>query len=214
MQSSQGKAFFQQTLSSNSKVTIEEAIFRSEMAFRPANLKEHKQFWKDEILKNHPQKSTLLQWIEGVKLEEFLNPFTDTEFQGIKLHSYYPSSQSFPNYVPEEFEDFMDNTVQEWVSTGALQDWETVRVPGEPVVPTVVSPLGVEPSKPRALWDGRFVNEFCRDIPFSMDNASKVSEIAWQDAYFFKLDHKNGYQHVPLHRSSWKYFGIFWKGKY
>ena len=214
MQSSQGKAFFQQTLSSNSKVTIEEAIFRSEMAFRPANLKEHKQFWKDEILKNHPQKSTLLQWIEGVKIEEFLNSFTDTEFQGIKLHSYYPSSQSFPNYVPEEFEDFMDNTVQEWVSTGALQDWETVRVPGEPVVPTVVSPLGVEPSKPRALWDGRFVNEFCRDIPFSMDNASKVSEIAWQDAYFFKLDHKNGYQHVPLHRSSWKYFGIFWKGKY
>ena len=77
------------------------------------------------------------------------------------------------------------------------------------VIPTVVSPLGIEPYKPRALWDGRFVNEFCRDVPFSMDNATRVAEVAWENAYFFKLDHKNGYQHVPLHRDSWKYFGFF-----
>ena len=89
-----------------------------------------------------------------------------------------------------------------------------MRKPNEPLIPTVVSLLGVEPSKPRALWDGRFVNEFCRDIPFSMDNASKVAEVSWGNAYLFKLDHKNGYQHVPLHRDSWKFFGIYWKGKY
>ena len=53
-------------------------------------------------------------------------------------------------------------------------------------------PPGVEPSKPRALWDGRYGNEFCRDLPFSMDNAAKVAEVAWGDVYFFKIDHKNG----------------------
>ena len=47
-----------------------------------------------------------------------------------------------------------------------------------------------------------------------MDNVERVAEISWENAYFFKLDHKNGYQHVPLHRSSWKFFGVFWKGTY
>ena len=214
METTKGREFFQQVLDSKSNVTLEEAIFRSEQAFKPANLQEHLQFWEEEILKDHPQKTNLLGWIKGVKIEEFLKSFTSTEFQGIKLNSYYPHAQSFPNYVPSEFESFMDNTVQEWSSLGILQEWEKIRTHKEPIIPTVVSPLGIEPNKPRALWDGRFVNEFCRDVPFSMDNATRVAEVAWENAYFFKLDHKNGYQHVPLHRDSWKYFGIFWKGKY
>ena len=103
----------------------------------------------------------------------------------------------------------MDDTVKEWVESGALMDWEKVRKPNEPFIPTVISPLGIEPTKPRALWDGRFVNEFCKEIPFSMDNVVKVAEVSWENAYFFKLDHKNGYQHVPLHRDSWSFLGYF-----
>ena len=38
-----------------------------------------------------------------------------------------------------------------------------------------------------------------------MDNAAKVAEVAWAQAYFFKLDHKNGYLHIPLHPGSWKF---------
>ena len=75
--------------------------------------KKHKQFWEEEILKQHPQKKTLLSWIEGVKIEEFLNSFTDSEFQGVKLHSHDPHSQAFPNYVPQKFKTFMDDTVKE-----------------------------------------------------------------------------------------------------
>ena len=80
----------------------------------------------------------------------------------------------------------MDNTVQEWSSLGILQEWEKIRRHKEPFIPTVVSPLGIEPNKPRVLWDGRFVNEFCRDIPFSMDNATRIAEVSWENAYFFK----------------------------
>ena len=47
-----------------------------------------------------------------------------------------------------------------------------------------------------------------------MDNAPKIAEVAWEEVYFFKIDHKNGYLHVPIHKKSRKYFGIFWKGKY
>ena len=207
-------SFYKQILSSKTKVTLEEAIFRSEQAFRPSNLQEYQNFWEQEILKDHPHKLNLIKWISGVTLEEFLNSFTESEFQGETLNSYYPLPKEFSNYVPAEFEVFMDNQIKEWVQNGALEEWDKVREPGDPFIPMVVSPLGVEPSKPRALWDGRYVNEFCRDIPFSMDNASKIAEVAWEGVYFFKIDHKNGYLHVPIHKNSRKYFGIFWKGIY
>jgi hypothetical protein len=108
----------------------------------------------------------------------------------------------------------MDENVQEWINLGVLEKWDDVRSPQDPEVPLVVCPLGVEPKKPRGLWDGRYVNEFCRDVPFTMDNAARVAEISWINAYLFKMDHKNGYFHVPLHADSRKYFGVFWKGIY
>ena len=58
------------------------------------------------------------------------------------------------------------------------------------------------------------MNEFCRDIPFSMDNAAKVAEVAWENAYFLKVDHKNGYLHVLIHEKSRKQIGICWNGIY
>ena len=143
--------FFRQLLTSKTKVTLEEAIFRSEKAFKPSNLQEHQDFWEQEILKEHPHKQNLMKWISGVTLEEFLNSFTDSEFQGEKLHSYYSPPREFSNYVRAEFETFMDIQVKEWVQNGALQEWEKVREPWDPSIPVGVSPLRVEPSKPRAL---------------------------------------------------------------
>ena len=80
--------------------------------------------------------------------------------------------------------------------------------------PTTVMPLGVEPSKPRAIWDRRFVNEHCKNITLIMDCVKKVAEFSWKGAYLFKLDHKNGFQHIPIHEHSRKLFGIFRKGRY
>ena len=206
--------FFKQILQGDQQVSLKDAIFRKEDLFVPSNLRNFYEFWEQEILKNHPHKDNLLKWIKGVEIEEFLNSYTSTEFQGMQLNSYYPEPKQFPNYVPEEFVPFMDKQVEEWVNNGALQPWKEAKKDGDPDIPTVISPLGIEPSKPRALWDGRYVNEFCRDMPFSMDNAAKVAEVAWEGAYFFKIDHKNGYLHVPIHEKSRKFFGICWNGVY
>ena len=149
---------------------------------------------------------------QGVKIEEFLNSFTKGDFQGIQLNSFYPHPQHFDNYVPESFHQFMDENVQEWFNLGVLEKWDDAKTADDPDIPLVVCPLGIEPKKPRGLWDGRYVNEFCRDVPFTMDNAAKVAEVSWTGAYLFKIDHKNGYFHVPLHKDSRKYFGVFWKG--
>ena len=86
----------------------------------PTNLQQFYEFWDQEILKDHPHRDNLLKWIKGVEIEEFLNSHTSTEFQGMKLDSYYPQPKEFSNYVPEEFIPFMDQQVQEWVGNGAF----------------------------------------------------------------------------------------------
>ena len=42
---------------------------------------------------------------------------------------------------------------------------------------------------------------------------ARVVDVAWTDIYFFKIDHKNGYQHVPIHEDSRKFFGCFFLGR-
>ena len=147
-------------------------------------------------------------------MEDFLSSFTTGTFQGMQLNSYYPEPQVFENYVPQQFEGFMDSNIKEWLDLGVLEEWDKVKLPSDPPIPVVVCPLEVEPKKPRGIWDGRYVNEFCRDIPFTMDNAAKIAEVSWKDAYLFKIDHKSGYFHIPLHKKSRKFFGVYWKGKY
>ena len=195
-------------------MNIQDAVFRSTEHFKIANLQNHLPFWEHVILKDHPHKENILRWLQGVKIEEFLNSFTKGDFQGIQLNSFYPQPQHFDNYVPESFHQFMDENVQEWFNLGVLEKWDDVKTADDPDIPLVVCPLGIEPKKPRGLWDGRYVNEFCRDVPFTMDNAAKVAEVSWTGAYLFKIDHKNGYFHVPLHKDSRKYFGVFWKGTF
>ena len=131
--------YYKEIISQNLNVTIEDAIFRDEDFFLPANIQNNIEFWELEILAQHPHKDNLLKWIKGVHFEEFLNSFTEGEFQGIKLHSYYPTPQQFTNYVPPEFEEFIDNQVQDWVRIGALLEWEKVRKQGQPQIPQVFS---------------------------------------------------------------------------
>ena len=103
--------FYRNILKNEMKLTVDDAIFRNEKLFSPANLKNNVDFWEKEILKDHPHKTAILGWIQGVKLEEFLNSFTRTEFQGRRLHSHYPEPIELQHYVPNEFEEFMDNQV-------------------------------------------------------------------------------------------------------
>ena len=59
----------------------------------------------------------------------------------------------YPNYVPEQFEQFMNENVQEWINLGVLQQWDLVKQPQDPAVPLVVCPLGVEPKNPEGSFD-------------------------------------------------------------
>ena len=124
-------------------MTIEDAIFRNESAFVPANLNRHRDFWEHVILKDHPHKQTLLGWLPGVHIQEFMNSFTSAEFQGITIHSVLPEPAFFDNYVPAKFTAFMNQTIRGWETLGVIK-----KVQEKPVI---VCPLGIEPNKPRAM---------------------------------------------------------------
>ena len=88
---------------------MEDAIFRNTDMFVPANLEKLIAFWEQEILRDHPHKNTILKWWQGVQLEELLNPFHTGNFQGTELNSFYTPDMQLPNYVPKEFEFFMND---------------------------------------------------------------------------------------------------------
>ena len=80
--------------------------------------------------------------------------------------------------------------------------------------PHMMLSLGVEPKKPRLIWDARWLNLMCRHLPFAMDGVGKVAQCAWKGAYQVTIDHKAGYHHVALSTESWQYFGFEWKGEF
>ena len=206
--------YYTQLLRSNTIVKLEDAIFRNEKAFKSGNLNVHKHFWETTILKDHPFKDRLLGWISGITIEEFLNPYTSFYFSGAQINSTHPKPVFLQNYAPPKFHSFVTITLKEWEIMGAIQKWKDTSESAYSKRPVVVCPLGIEPEKPRLIWDGRYLNEFIRDFPFSMDNAAKVSEIAWKGAYMFKLDHKNGFFHVTIAPASRKFFGFYWEGEF
>ena len=65
--------FIRDILKNKTEMSVEDAIFRNTDYFTTANLKNHLPFWEEEILKDHPHKETILRWLQGVQIEEFLN---------------------------------------------------------------------------------------------------------------------------------------------
>ena len=124
----------------------------------------------------------------------------------------YPQRRHFSNYIPDQWYPWVTNEVWSLVRKGVVVVWD-VKYSGSPS-PDIVAPLLMEEAKPRLCMDGGYLNLFCMDKKFSMDGAAKIPVVGWREMFQFSLDHKSGYFHVPLHKSSWKYFGFKWNNTY
>ena len=92
--------------------------------------------------------------------------------------------------------------VEQLVSTGCIARWADVADTSLYTKPHMVLPLGMEPKKPRLIWDARWLNLMCVHSPFTMDGVGKVAQCAWPGAHQVTIDHKSGYHHVALKPSS------------
>ena len=189
---------------------LPERVMRKEKEFMVGSLSLCADFWEREILADHPKKQLLMSWIKGVKIETFFKPFTREEYKGIKIEAKIPPPVQFSNYVPQEFFPWVSETVQEYKRIKMLVPWNQVRREEESIRPQLILPLGIEPNKPRLLWDARYLNLFLKQCPFTLEGVDKISTIGWENMYLFKIDHKAGYLHVPFHRESWTYLGVEW----
>ena len=73
-------------------------------------------------------------------------------------------------------------------------------------------PFTVEPSKPHLYQDARFLNNWMRDQPSSLDKLVDVSWYIYKASFLTKCDDKSGYDHILLTERSRKFFAIEWGG--
>ena len=80
--------------------------------------------------------------------------------------------------------------------------------------PHIVAPLTVEPTKPRLCINLMYLNNWIKDIPFSLDTLKNVPRSVRQNAYFTTIDDKSGFDNVLLSENSKDLVGFQWGGFY
>lgn len=140
---------------------------------------------------------------EGVQVEHFFHP----------IWGQFYNAQTPPVVwlkhaaICTEFSNSISDTIVQWVASGVLAIWGEV---GSVSPPHLTLPITVEPSKPRLCHDKRFLNLWICDLPFKLDYLSDLPRYVLPGHFQTTLDDESGYQHVRLHLSSEKYFGLEW----
>lgn len=156
--------------------------------------------------------NSALGWINNkVDIHDFMQPFKG-KFWGIEYDHSYPPPRRFNNASNcGKFVDFINAELISRLKSGAVSYLGRV---GEIEPPYIVSPITVEPTKPRLCINLMYLNCFMKDTPFSLDTLVNVPHIIKKCSYMTKLDDKSGYDHVFMSESSKKLLGFQWGGHY
>ena len=116
-------------------------------------------YWKSEIFQDHTSLETLLGWVRGLRLIEFIDRSRKGTCQG---HAYNGADLKpiveLPNHVPQEFDAWVDKEVAALVGKGCIARWSKVAYVSTHPKPKVTLPVGIEPTKPRFICDARYLN--------------------------------------------------------
>ncbi|CAN0015213.1 unnamed protein product, partial [Heterosigma akashiwo] len=77
----------------------------------------------------------------------------------------------------------------------------------------LILPLLVEESKPRLIWDGRWLNRFLSHAGLRWTQSRGWAPLHGKGAFMTSMDHKSGYHHLHLHPSSFRFFGLRFENK-
>ena len=103
-----------------------------------------------------------------------------------------------PNHVPTSHDGWINTEIESLVKEGSLAAWSTVADIKAQPRPRIHLPLGVEPNKPRLIWDARYLNSMCKHSPFQMDGVGNVAQCSWKGAQQVALDHMSRFQNISL----------------
>ncbi|KAJ3190897.1 hypothetical protein HDU67_006077, partial [Dinochytrium kinnereticum] len=151
-------------------------------------------------------RSRILRWVEhGVRVEEFLVPYDGT-FQNRRYTSAFPLPRVFRNYPvsPTHAQFVLEATESEILSGARIKLCPTREAPIS-LIPLIVSPTGVEPSKPRKFDDCTYLNLWMRPPHFHLPTLIDITH--WRVSVASIVDLKAAFFNIPIHPSSRKYFG-------
>ena len=131
------------------------------------------QYWKETILTTHPQRDEFLGYIGGVCLSEFIDPVSAGIFEGSQFKEADVTPIELPNHVPTSHNGWVKTEIKSLEQKGSLAAWSAVADTKAQPRPRICLPLGVEPNKPRFIWDARYLNSMCKHSLFKMDGVGK-----------------------------------------
>ena len=179
--------------------------------FVAGQIHEHIQEW-DKIVTGDEMKHEIMDWIKnGVDIKRYIQPFKG-KFWGQSYDHDFPPARIFQNSNKcKDFIQFISDTIHERLCNGSIGYAGKVGV-DEP--PYIVSPLTVEPTKPRLCVNMMYLNNWIIDRPFRLDGLKDVSKTVKLGAYFTSLDDKSGYDNAKTHKSCQYLMGFQWGGYY
>ncbi|KAK3252032.1 hypothetical protein CYMTET_38656 [Cymbomonas tetramitiformis] len=179
--------------------------------FRVGTIHECTQFW-DTVVTSSEMGLLVKEWAKnGVSILDFFQHFSGT-YEGARFDSRTPPKMQFKNHaIPDHLIPWISGKIQDELRWGAIRVWGKE---GECSPPHLVMPVGVEPAKPRKLNDARFLNLWCKDIPFTYESVTMLPQILEVGDPAFIMDQANGFFHVRLTEESQQYMGFLWDGVY
>ena len=165
--------------------------------------------WHDII---SDKDNKVLHWIDNkVDIHDFIVPFKGN-FWGRTYDHSFPPSRHFQNApICEQFVDFINEELTNRLRSGAITYLGKV---GDVEPPYLISPITIEPNKPRLCLNLQYLNCFMKDTPFSLETLSDVPRIVKRNSYMTKLDDASGYLHILMTQSSRPLLGFQWGGHY
>ena len=155
--------------------------------FLAGNLHRYLQQWKNLVIDQGD--IDILSWIEnGVDIHGFLQPFNGN-FWGVTYDDIFPPSRHFKNAKNcEQFVSFINSELEERLKSGAIS---LIGKVGEVEPPYIVSPITIEPSKPRLCINLMYINCFMKETPFKLDTLVDIPNMVKEDDFMTKLDDKS-----------------------
>lgn len=117
--------------------------------FLPGQVATVTKFWENEILPACPpeQVEMYCRWLEGGSVHEFVDEKEEGTFQGHAYRGIDLTPIELSNHVWAEHHNFVHTTI-----AGDTRPWHQVADVSIHRKPHMVTPLGVEPSKPRVTF--------------------------------------------------------------
>ncbi|CAC5355582.1 unnamed protein product [Mytilus coruscus] len=154
--------------------------------------------------------SEVLNWVNNyVDIHDFMQPFKGM-FWGVQYDDVYPPSRQFNNAGNcQEHIDFINDEITSRLQSGAGTLLGKV---GEVQPPHIVSPITIEPTKPRLCINLMYLNSFMKDTPFNLDTLVDVPKTVRKGSFLTKLDDTSGYGNIFVTESSRHLLGFEWGG--